>query len=157
MTQKLSRLSIAFSLLVLALTQSACQSSAKKDFERIQTGMEKVEVLDIMGDPQRKRRSQSVDHWTYVFYDEKKRVEKEVQFADGVATYVGDVKVPTVSAEEQDRLYEASNREVERRYQERREEAISNLPRYEEEMRSSPGAGRGESEGGTVPSYQPVD
>lgn len=126
---------------------TACQTRAAKDFARIKTGMEKVDVIDIMGDPQRKIRRKGVDRWTYIYYDERVRNENEVHFDQGVATYVGPYVPPDVSAEERDRRNDAENRELEKRYAERRTEAQGNLERYQEEVETERAA----------PQYQPID
>lgn len=114
--------------------------------------MEKGDVLDIMGDPQRKARVKGADRWTYVFYDEKTRTEKEVHFVDGKAVYVGDYVPPKVSAEERDRQNEESNFEIEKRLARQREEASSNLQRYEAEARGEDV----DAEEAHVPQYKAV-
>lgn len=71
-----------------------CQTPAKVDFAKVSAGMEKQDVLEIMGNPARTERFHGKDRWTYIFYDERTRMEKEVHFLEGNAVYVGDVWQP---------------------------------------------------------------
>lgn len=94
-------------LLILSLASlllSACQSSPVKQFDKIQAGMEKNEVLDLMGPPRTTTRLHGKDRWIYVFYEDKIRYEKEVHFQSGNAVYVGDAwkPAPEKSAEAKD-------------------------------------------------------
>ena len=68
----------------------ACQTMPMKDFNTLKLGMDKDQVLEAMGSPVRSERREGIDRWTYIFYDNKTQQIKEVQFTDGVATYVGD-------------------------------------------------------------------
>lgn len=120
------------------------------DFARLQPGMEKADVLDIMGSPQRTQRWHGMDRWTYIYYQNVARQEKEVHFADGRATYVGGKYEPPVSAEEQDRIFANENAEIEKTYAARREEfKRSGLPKFQEEV-------DGSNEIRYVPQFEPV-
>ena len=102
--------------LVLFLTLGfslGCQTNEIKAFAKVQPGMEKGDVISIMGSPRRSERWHGKDRWTYVFYHDDFRYEKEVQFEDGKSSYVGDVTHPEISAEELDKKNEVSNRELE--------------------------------------------
>lgn len=156
----------AFALCILALPLigglSACQTKASNAFAKVKPGMDKADVLDLMGDPTKKSRHDSVDSWDYIYFEDQKRVEKEVRFSNGKATYVGDHEGPKVSAEEQDAINDAANKEVDRLYEEKRQEVRQALPRYEEEHGRPSGGrgGRGELEDDddvTVPTFKPVD
>lgn len=132
------------------LVNAGCQTSMGTDFQKLKPGMEKAQVLDIMGSPQRTQRWRGLDRWTYIFYDQELREEREVHFDQGKASYIGAKHVPTVSAEQQDAINEASNREVEERIRRNREEAARNLENYEGEIRGT------ESNPGYVPTFDPV-
>lgn len=71
-----------------------CQTSMYQQFEQVNVGMDKDDVLQIMGSPQRTQRWRGKDRWTFVFYEDRIRFEKEVQFQEGVATYVGQTWQP---------------------------------------------------------------
>lgn len=120
------------------------------DFQKLKPGMEKSQVLDIVGPPQRTQRWRGLDRWTYIFYENEGREEREVHFDEGRASYIGAKYVPPVSAEQQDVINEASNREVEERVRRNREEAARQLENYEGEIRGT------ESNPGYVPTFDPV-
>lgn len=125
-----------------------CQSTPTRDFSKLETGMEKPEVLEIMGSPNRTQRWKGKDRWTYIWYDQRTREEKEVHFEDGKATYVGNRYLPSVSADQQDQLNEVTNAEVESSLKKNREQAARNLEDYENETKSS--------ETDYVPTFEPV-
>ena len=93
---------------ILSLT--ACQTSQLKQYQQLHLGMEKHDVLEIMGSPYKTSRASDQDRWTYIFYDNQIRNEKEVHFFEGTAVYIGEKAKPLISAEEQDRI----NAELER-------------------------------------------
>lgn len=78
-----------------------CQSSPLKDFSELKVGMEKGEVLDILGNPNHSGRFHGKDRWTYVFYDNKIRYKKEVHFDQGHVVYLGDTWTPPENANAQ--------------------------------------------------------
>ncbi len=90
--------------ILLFLTLSACQTPLTKSYQALTLGMEKTDVLEIMGNPTRTRRIQDKDRWSYVFYDNDIRLEKEVHFFQGNVVYLGDPPAPKISAEEQDHI-----------------------------------------------------
>lgn len=142
------------SILAIALTSvgllfSGCQTNMLKAYQKITPGMEKDDVLEIMGNPQRTQRFHGKDRWTYVFYQDRLRYEKEVQFFENNAVYVGDTWQPEVSAAQMDAKNEASNKVVEedtlRKYQDN-PKAYST---YEKEV-------RGTDKVRYVPTFKPV-
>ena len=90
MRQALVQISLLFPFLLL----SGCQSDGLKQYEKLRIGMDKSDVLEIMGSPQTISRHQSKDEWIYKFYRDQQWFEREVQFSDGKATYLGDVLKP---------------------------------------------------------------
>jgi outer membrane protein assembly factor BamE len=86
------------------LITSACQTSVVKQFESIKPGMEKNDVIGLMGSPNQTLRVHGKDRWYYNFYEDKIRFEKEVQFINGITVYVGEVSQSPVveSANAQD-------------------------------------------------------
>ncbi|UYL10333.1 outer membrane protein assembly factor BamE [Bdellovibrio sp. SKB1291214] len=81
-------------IVVIGLFTSACQTSMLKQFESIKPGMEKDDVLDLMGSPNQTQRVSGKDRWYYTFYDKRIRFQKEVQFVDNTAIYIGEVYQP---------------------------------------------------------------
>lgn len=83
-----------FLFLFLQFILIGCQTSMYHQFEQVNLGMDKDDVLQIMGSPQRTQRWRGKDRWTFVFYEDRIRFEKEVQFHEGIATYVGQIWQP---------------------------------------------------------------
>lgn len=126
-----------------------CQTLPADDFERLKPGMDKNEVLEIMGNPQRSERWHGMDRWTYIFFDTSKRQEKEVHFSQGKAVYIGGRYVPPVTAAEQDTIFENENRELEKAWAERREQIRNQYQNYENEV-------RGTGDVRYVPQFEPI-
>lgn len=140
-----------FSLLFLlsCLFLSGCAYSQKKQFDKVQVGMEKNDVLELMDSPQRTQRWHGMDRWTYIFYENDQRQEKEVHFSDGKANYVGEVFQPKVSASEQDQMNENSNQEVEALVQARKNDSANFYQNYESQVQGTDGIRY-------VPQFEPV-
>ena len=64
-------------LILLASLLTSCASTTEEGIERITIGMSKAMVLDVVGDPSRTSRSNSVDQWIYKYYGNDDR-EKQV-------------------------------------------------------------------------------
>lgn len=95
---------------VCVLALSGCQTPRQKEFVRIEEGMLKDQVIEAAGNPTRTQRWQGKDRWIYVYYPDEKTVDtKEVHFTDGRVTYIGTPPIPSVAAEEQDRINAESN------------------------------------------------
>src|SRR4051812_19477413 len=87
--------------LIGLLILSSCATTELKQYNQVQKGMDKDQVLSIMGSPRHNLRRDGVDRWTYEFYDSGKFYKKEVHFKDGIAIYVGDeYKDPETVVEE---------------------------------------------------------
>ncbi len=71
----------AIPVVLMALLLTACQTSMVNQFAKVRPGMEKDDVLGIMGSPTRTQRFHGKDRWTYVFYDDRIRFEKECNFS----------------------------------------------------------------------------
>jgi outer membrane protein assembly factor BamE len=144
-----SKLLFPLLILVSSFLFSACSSLTKlEQFNTLKPGMEKHDVLEVMGGPDRRQRIHGSDRWTYLIYDQNIRNEKVVEFNEGIATHVGDRVPPAVSAGEQDSLNEAANKVLEKDFQKRREDAREALKKYEDS--NTPGADA------AVPTFEPV-
>lgn len=84
-------------MILVSLLMSACQTSMLKQFSELKPGMEKDDVLNLMGSPNQTQRFHGKDRWKYVFYDQRIRFEKEIQFFEGSAVYIGDPWQPEAS------------------------------------------------------------
>lgn len=85
---------LSIPLLLMGLMLSGCQTSMQKQFSKIKPGMEKDDVLDLMGSPNQTQRFHGKDRWYYTFYDKRIRFDKEVHFFKGNAIYIGDTWEP---------------------------------------------------------------
>jgi len=135
---------------VLSLT--ACQTSQLKQYQQLHLGMEKHDVLEIMGSPYKTGRSNDQDRWTYIFYDNQIRNEKEVHFFEGTAVYIGEKSKPLISAEEQDRINAELERHSANQYQ-----AVPPAKSYPSYLQSTPSVD--ETLEGTpklAPKFEPV-
>ncbi len=105
-----------FTLLLVLLAVSSCQTPRFREFENVKVGMSKEQVLETAGGPSARERRSGMDRWTYNIYDHPEGIAvRAVHFLNGVATYVGPKPIPAISAEQQDRLNEVKNREAEER------------------------------------------
>ncbi len=136
-------------LFAFLLLVTGCVSLPSDDFAKLKPGMEKSEVLEVMGNPTYKVRRKGQDRWTWVYYDKNEKLQSEVHFDDGKAVYVGGKPKPELSAEERDSANEQANLEIEKQFNAEREAARDNLPNYEDEV-------RGSGSDGYIPTYQPV-
>lgn len=118
---------------------TACQSTPLKDFSTIKPGMEKHDVLETMGSPRRTQRLHGRDRWTYVFYEKKIRFEKEIQFFEGNATYIGDTwePAPELSAPTVDQSNEVKNTALDAAIAREAAESRSAYENYEANIRGT--------------------
>lgn len=68
---------------LLLLIFSACASNPSRQFDEIQAGMDKDVVLDRAGNPKRTFRTNSQDHWIYVYFENGEEWHRQVDFAEG--------------------------------------------------------------------------
>jgi outer membrane protein assembly factor BamE (lipoprotein component of BamABCDE complex) len=78
-------------LSLLAFCVFGC-ASAHKDLSGIQVGMEKADILDAYGNPQRVERVKGQDQWIYVTHNGSDETEKKVIFSEGKVIGVIDTE-----------------------------------------------------------------
>lgn len=66
-----------------------CATNTVKEIDALQPGMDKSEVLERAGNPQRTFRESSQDHWIYVYYTDDKPVLRKISFQEGRVVKVG--------------------------------------------------------------------
>ena len=137
--------------ILMALLLSACQTSLVKQFSDVKTGMEKDDVLSLMGSPNRTQRFHGKDRWTYIFYEDRIRHEKEVQFLDGNAVYVGEPwqPIPEKSAAVVDAQTEERNKKLDTQLLKEVEKSRSDYSKYQE-------ATKGDDKVRYVPQFESV-
>lgn len=142
-------LSIPF--IVLSLLLAGCQTSMIKQFDQLKPGMEKDDVLSLMGSPNQTQRFHGKDRWRYVFYDQRIRFEKEVHFFEGNAVYIGNTWEPPVeqSAVVADQKNEARNKEIDAEVKKDQELHRSAYTEYEAKN-------KGEKKVLYVPQFEPI-
>ncbi|MNL36026.1 Outer membrane protein assembly factor BamE [compost metagenome] len=138
---------LALCMLILA----ACQTSMVRQFDQVTLGMEKDDVLNLMGSPQRNQRYKGKDKWTYIFYDKRIRHEKEVQFFEGNAVYVGNISqpAPDQTAEAVDARNAAADKAIE-------ESMIKEVQANRKAYDSYQAETKGEDKVRYVPQFEPI-
>lgn len=139
-------LTMAF-LLIFTSIVTGCATTPSRDWTRVEAGMEKSEVLEIMGSPQRRIRRKGQDRWTYIFYDNQIRQEKVVHFEEGRTVYAGDPQVPAVSAEQQDESNEVAGAALRKKFESEQEAVRAGHKDFDEELSDVEEV---------VPSFEPV-
>lgn len=138
-------------LLSASVVLTGCQTSMLKQFDKLKPGMEKDDVLGLMGSPSQAQRFHGKDRWRYVFYDQRIRFEKEVHFFEGNAIYIGEVWEPPVeqSAVAVDKRNEEKNKAVDAEIARDKELHRSAYREYEAKT-------KGEKEVLYVPRFEPI-
>lgn len=142
---------LAIPVVLMALLTTACQTSMLNQFTQVRPGMEKDDVLNLMGSPSRTQRFHGKDRWTYVFYDKRIRFEKEVQFFEGNAIYVGDISQPETAktAIAMDTSNDAKNREID-------DQISKDVEAHRKAYQDYELKAKGEDKVRYVPSFEPV-
>ena len=88
-------------VLLFSLTLSlgflfGCQTNMVRQFNQVHEGMDKDEVLELMGSPTTKTRFHGKDRWFYTYYENDVRYDKEIHFLNGKSVYVGGPYEPPV-------------------------------------------------------------
>ena len=93
----------------LMFVLASCATARDRHLTDVRVGMEKAEVLDLMGGPDVTRRWHGQDRWIYHIADSAGKRVREVHFLDGKVSYAGDQVPAESSAEEQDQRNEEKN------------------------------------------------
>jgi outer membrane protein assembly factor BamE len=122
-----------------------------RQFNELKPGMEKDDVLNRMGSPNQTQRFHGKDRWRYVFYDGDMRFEKEVQFFEGNATYIGETWQPPEdkSAYAMDAAYAAQNKQVD-------EQVAKDIEIHRNAYENYEAKTRGEDKVRYVPTFEPI-
>lgn len=92
--------------LLCSLLLTACSSKdwREREFNSIELGMSKSEVLDQAGPPHWSDRYDGYDRWIYYMNPERKHQERVVYFKQGVVIQKGLKEKPFLSAEEMEEV-----------------------------------------------------
>lgn len=99
---------------ILAIMNVACSTKKMRQIEKVQIGMDRDDVLDIMGSPSRVDRSRQPHIWRYNIIEGSKLIVKEIHFQGHSVHYVGQplkrvklkIEAPLLSKEEKDLFHE---------------------------------------------------
>jgi len=140
----------AIALLGLLLLTS-CQTNMLKQFSRVEKGMDKNDVMELMGSPVTSTRFHGKDRWMYVMYEDNVRYEREVHFNNNSADYVGEPwqAVPEKKADVVDAKNENYNNAMIAEENERKANAPKAVSDYEKQV-------RGEDKVRYMPEFTPV-
>lgn len=83
-----------------------CSTPQSQALRKVEVGMDKSDVLEIMGNPSRKTREHGLDRWTYeirpIHTEDKLGPEKTyIFFSEGKVSYVGPAENPQPAAKPQ--------------------------------------------------------
>lgn len=145
------RYCVSIAAIVIGLATTACQTSMLKQFSEVKPGMEKAEVLELMGSPQNTQRFHGKDRWTYVFYDKKIRFEKEVQFFNGSAIYAGEIWQP-----EADKNAVAMDSSVGKKNREIDEQILRDVEQHRRAYEAYETTAKGNDKVRYVPEFEPI-
>lgn len=140
---------LAFTCLFLSLI--GCQTNMKKAFDEIKPGMDKAEVLEIIGGPRAVTRFHGKDRWFIMFYHDGVRYEREIHFLQGIANYVGETYEAPLEKQAAvvDKKNEESNQQIYKELVESRSKLGQAAEEYERRV-------KGTDKIRYVPQFEPV-
>lgn len=77
-------------LLLVAVAVWSCALTPYEGSQKLKVGLDKDEVLELMGSPNTSDRKNGLDEWVYVFYHEKKEYRKLLVFENGLLKSFAD-------------------------------------------------------------------
>ncbi|HWU45097.1 MAG TPA: outer membrane protein assembly factor BamE [Bdellovibrio sp.] len=135
--------------LILLLT--GCQTSMIRQFDDVKMGMDKSQVLFIVGNPTQTQRFHGKDRWFYTFQENHIHFQKEIQFFEGTAIYIGEVWEPPAeqSAVAQDARNAEKNRVLD-------EQIAKEIDVHRHDYENYEAKTKGEDKVRYVPTFVPV-
>lgn len=82
----------ALLILVFTMFLGACSTVSKtevEEFKGVKNGMDKSEVLDILGSPKTSYHADGKDVWNYEIHEKDNMFRREIHFQKGLVTYNG--------------------------------------------------------------------
>ena len=102
--------------MVILATLVGCSTPMHRSVNQLEKGMDKSQVLELLGSPQRSGRRNSKDHWLYRYYKNQQRQDLRLIFQNGQLRSWG--KLSTESASHRSlldsRSFEDYKKEVQR-------------------------------------------
>ncbi len=81
-------------LFLFLVSVVSCTHTQKESVRKLEVGMSKADVLEVMGNPTRTNRSHGSDRWVYEYEVNGQKEVTEVYFQEGKASYFGKPKDP---------------------------------------------------------------
>lgn len=149
MVKSIAKCFITISIFHVSLV--GCQTNMKRAFDEVKPGMDKGQVLEIIGGPKAVTRFHGKDRWFIRFYQDDVFFEREIHFLDGRADYVGDSYVAPVEKQAAfvDKKNEESNEQVFKELVESRSQLGQAAQEYESKV-------KGTDKIRVVPQFEPV-
>jgi len=88
----MSKITISLLVLIFSSVIFGCATSLKQDLQKIDTGMDKSDVLNLLGSPWITRRVKTQDHWIYRFYEADQEYRKQFVFEYGKVVKMSGAK-----------------------------------------------------------------
>ncbi len=141
---------LAFALSVV-LFLTGCQTNMKKAFDEIKPGMDKDQVLDIIGGPRAVTRFHGKDRWFIMFFHKGVRYDREIHFKEGLADYVGEPYEPPLEKQAAyvDKKNEEMNQQIYEELMKERAQTGNAAREYEEQV-------KGNDKIRYVPEFEPI-
>lgn len=79
-------------IFILILIIQGCAHKPFKNFQKVKIGMDKGDVIHLLGGPHRAIRFDGKDIWFYQFYQKGSWIKKEIAFNNGFVHYFGPRK-----------------------------------------------------------------
>src|SRR4051812_19130610 len=76
-----------------------CRTPMSLNLKKIELGMEKDQIIELLGPPQVSQRLHGQDVWTYIFYDKENKQGRELVFENGRLSRLGEAKFEPTNQE----------------------------------------------------------
>ena len=93
-------------LISTSLLLASCQlwTTRQDEFNQVQIGMTKPEVIEVLGSPSWSDRKEGEDRWIYFLDPQDRSSERLVYFKEGIVSRKGLRDKPTLTAEEMEAI-----------------------------------------------------
>lgn len=79
-----------FNLIIFSLLFVACSTPQHQRISQVRKGMDKSDVLDIIGGPNAAKRKNGKDVWIYIYYEKNEKKGKQYTFNKGHLIEIAD-------------------------------------------------------------------
>ena len=101
---------------LLATVLAGCQTGQLENFKQVMPGWRKADIIEHLGPPHKTGRRNSIDLWTYEFFEEGIHYIREIHFIEGKVVYAGPrKKIESLTAEQVDAQNAVIDKEIDDR------------------------------------------